>query len=80
MTTTAPTGPARVYTDALGRTQYAVDGPKGAFLVTRPDQHANWNVWRSDSLRTVAQARQLGRAIALASKLCGYANKGDHGE
>jgi hypothetical protein len=53
---------AETYTDVLGRTQHRVTGPNGNFLVTRKDRFAPFEVWRSDSLNTIARDRDLLRA------------------
>lgn len=62
---------ARTYTDVTGRTQYAVDGPRGTFLITRKNDSELWTVWRSDSLGTSARLRNTARAIERAAELAG---------
>lgn len=61
----------RSYVDAAGRSQYAVDGPKGTVLVTRPDWRSKWEVWRSDSLTVVAKGADLDRMVHRAVTLSG---------
>ncbi|OJZ68181.1 hypothetical protein BRW64_00875 [Mycolicibacterium diernhoferi] len=55
----------------MGRTQYAVDGPRGTFLVTRKNDRELWSVWRSDSLNTAARMANTVRAIERAAELSG---------
>lgn len=62
---------ARTYADAMGRTQYAVDGPRGTFLVTRKNDREPWSVWRNDSLNTNARMANTVRAIERAAELAG---------
>jgi hypothetical protein len=62
----APAVPAGVeaYADALGRQQWRAVGPNGTFLITRA-RHT-WEIWRSDSLNTIARDRDLYRAAEVA--------------
>lgn len=54
------------YTDALGRTQWAVTGPGGHLLVTRNSRlDRDWQVWWPDSLNTL-QRLPLDRALRWA--------------
>jgi hypothetical protein len=66
-----PTGTIRTYTDALGHTQRAVDGPNGTWAITRQDEHSLYEVWKSDSLTTDYRDRDGGRALAKALELAG---------
>lgn len=59
------------YADALGRQQYRAVGPNGTFLITRATH--TWEVWRSDSLNTIARSRVLQHAMEDAVY---YANAG----
>jgi len=61
----------RTYTDFMGRTQHAVDGPNGTYLVTRKNTRADFEIWRSDSIRTAGTAASLGTALARARGLAG---------
>lgn len=67
----AAPAPARGYVDVSGRQQYAVDGPRGTFLITRKRDSDAWEVWRSDSLSTAARNRNLDRAVAIAAARAG---------
>ncbi|MCB0924959.1 MAG: hypothetical protein KDB50_10530 [Mycobacterium sp.] len=60
--------PARAYVDAMGRTQYAVDGPGGTWLVTRHRAGDPWEVWRSDTTYSVARCATVERAVAVAAR------------
>jgi hypothetical protein len=64
---------ARTYTDFMGRTQYAVDGPNGTYLVTRKNTREDYAIWRSDSIRTTGYAATLETALARARGLAGVA-------
>ena len=66
-----PTGTIRTYTDALGRTQRAVDGPNGTFAITRHNDADPFEVWKTDSLSTSWRGRDGGRALAKALELAG---------
>jgi hypothetical protein len=59
------------YADVLGRTQFRAVGPNGTFLITRAAH--TWEVWRSDSLNTIARDRNLRPALEVAVY---YANVG----
>lgn len=59
------------YTDVLGRTQYAVTGPNGDYLVTRKNERSTWEVRRSDSLHTTAREATLDRALKRAKRVAG---------
>jgi hypothetical protein len=61
----------RTYTDVMGRTQHAVDGPKGTYLVTRSKPWGDFTIWRSDSIRTAGTAATLESALARARGLAG---------
>jgi len=61
----------RTYTDVMGRTQHAVDGPNGTYLVTRQNPRKDYEVWRSDSIRTAGKAATLETALARARGLAG---------
>lgn len=70
----APLPPyARCYVDALGRTQYAVDGPQGAYLVTRHRAGDPWEIWRSDSTWSIARSATAERGIEIAARRAGVA-------
>ena len=62
---------AREYLDVLGRRQYAVDGPRGTYLITRDRERDMWQVWLSTSLRTSSRHNVLPAAIQAASRLAG---------
>lgn len=61
----------RTYLDFKGRAQYAVDGPNGTYLVTRKSMHEDYEVWRSDSIRTAGKAATFEAALARARGLAG---------
>jgi len=61
----------RTYTDFMGRTQHAVDGPNGTYLVTRKNPRADFEIWRSDSIRTASTATTLDTALTRARGLAG---------
>ena len=62
---------ARAYVDALGRTQFAVDGPGGTWLVTRHRAGDPWEVWKSDTTYSVARTATAEQGIAIAAKRAG---------
>lgn len=63
----------RTYLDFKGRAQYAVDGPNGTYLVTRKSMHEDYEVWRSDSIRTAGKAATFEAALARARGYRGLA-------
>lgn len=65
-------GTIRPYTDALGRSQTAVDGPNGTYLITRSGLTRDlYEVWKSDSLTTVKRTRNGAEALEAACKAAG---------
>lgn len=75
---TAPTTPvlppyARTYVDVMGRTQYAVDGPGGTWLITRHRAGDPWEVWRSDTTFSVARCATVELAVQRAAVKAGLA-------
>ncbi|MFZ2241652.1 MAG: hypothetical protein WAV90_19220 [Gordonia amarae] len=62
---------ARSYVDPMGRTQYAVDGPKGTWLITRDRDGASWEVWASDTTRAVCRSHLLANAFERAASHAG---------
>lgn len=61
----------RTYTDATGRTQRAVDGPNGTYLITRKNDSDPFAVWKSDSLNTQGKHRDPAAALEHACRLAG---------
>lgn len=64
-----PDGTIAAYTDALNRSQLSVDGPKGHILVTagrRGTYGPTFDVWRSDSIKTILSRTDHKRAIRAA--------------
>lgn len=69
-----PDGTIKVYRDALDRPQISVDGPKGHVLVTHRHKQAGdrvFEVWRSNSLRTLARTTDRTRALKIACQAAG---------
>jgi hypothetical protein len=64
-------GVLRTYVDSTGRTQRAVDGPNGTFLITSKRDGEPFEVWRSDSLHTIARTRDGAVALARAMRAAG---------
>ena len=64
-------GTIRPYEDALGRSQTAVDGPNGTYLITRASERDLYEVWRSDSLTTVKRTRDEVEALQAAMQAAG---------
>lgn len=61
-----PPAGASTYSDALGNTQWRVDGPRGRLLVTRSKGGTFVEVWRPDSLGTIRTHRSLQHALDYA--------------
>ncbi|CAJ1504230.1 hypothetical protein [[Mycobacterium] holstebronense] len=69
----APPAPARAYVDPMGRTQYAVDGPRGTYLITCHRSCDPWEVWRSDTTYSVARCATVDQAVKVAARRAGAA-------
>lgn len=61
----------RTYTDLLGRTHKAVDGPNGTYLITRTNEGDRYEVWKSDQLNAQGRYRDPTTALERACQLAG---------
>lgn len=63
------TDAVETYTDAMGREQLRAVGPRGTVLITRKDRFDIYQVWWSDSIRTILRTRNREQAIRAATGL-----------
>lgn len=61
----------RRYDTMTGRAAYAVDGPRGHFLVTPARRRGDWEVWRSDELRSRAWCQSAAAGVTTALRMAG---------
>lgn len=59
------------YVPLSGKVCYSVRGPRGVFLVTPAKRRGDWQVWRSDSLRTAGYAQAADAGVLAAMRQSG---------